>query len=66
MTTFPRPPIPRSGTIDKDYPRVKGAYAFHIGESAVCAMMRCIPTDVRFVYQTICRKDSQDITGEDR
>ncbi|XP_033626154.1 probable L-asparaginase periplasmic isoform X2 [Asterias rubens] len=54
------------GTIDKDYPHVKGGYAFEIGESAVMVMMQRIRTDVTFEYQTVCRKDSQDIDDDDR
>ena len=56
----------RPGTIDKDYPHVKGGYAFEIGESAVMVMMQRIRTDVTFEYQTVCRKDSQDIDDDDR
>ena len=54
------------GTIDKDYPRVKGGYAFEIGESAVRCMMQQILTDVMFVFETVYKKDSQDINDEDR
>ncbi len=62
LIVFQLPP----GTIDKDYPHVKGGYAFEIGESAVSLMMQRILTDLTLTYQTVCKKDSQDIDDGDR
>ncbi len=58
--------IQTGGTIDKDYPRKTGGYAFEIDEPAVERILSMVnPT---FVYEvlTVCRKDSQDITDQDR
>ncbi|XP_013415002.1 L-asparaginase 1 [Lingula anatina] len=58
--------IQTGGTIDKDYPRTLGGYAFEICEPAVERMFNKIQTNFQITYQTVCRKDSQDITDEDR
>ncbi|XP_022095674.1 uncharacterized protein LOC110981935 isoform X2 [Acanthaster planci] len=54
------------GTIDKDYPRRVGGYAFEIGESAVIGMMQRIQPDLQFTFKTVCQKDSQDMVDGDR
>ncbi|XP_072169914.1 L-asparaginase 1-like [Diadema setosum] len=58
--------IQTGGTIDKSYPQQKGAYAFEIGESAAKSILERhrIPLKVR--YETVCQKDSQYISDEDR
>ena len=55
-----------TGTIDKDYPKRKGGYAFEIGPSAVKTILTNIQPTIDFEFQTVCQKDSQDITDEDR
>ncbi|XP_046351263.2 uncharacterized protein LOC124131822 [Haliotis rufescens] len=58
--------IQTGGTIDKDYPKRKGGYAFEIGDSAVEKMARTLTPRSSWTFRTVCRKDSQDITQEDR
>ncbi|XP_046575213.1 uncharacterized protein LOC124283227 [Haliotis rubra] len=58
--------IQTGGTIDKDYPKRKGGYAFEIGDSAVEKIMRTFSPRSSWSFRTVCRKDSQDITQEDR
>jgi L-asparaginase len=58
--------IQTGGTIDKDYPKSIGAYAFEILEPAfdkILAKSKFIPS-----YEVIsfCKKDSQDISEFDR
>ncbi len=58
--------IQTGGTIDKDYPRTTKGYAFEITTPAVERILpRVNPT---FEYQviTVLRKDSQEITDDDR
>lgn len=63
--------VTTGGTIDKDYPRLSGGYAFEIGEPAVLSIMRDL-RDINavgsFSYSiaSVCRKDSQDISEGDR
>lgn len=56
------------GTIDKDYPRTRGGYAFEVGEPAVRRVLaRLRPArSIITKYDTVCRKDSLDITDDDR
>jgi L-asparaginase len=59
--------IQMGGTIDKRYPRKSGAYAFEIEAPAFLSMLekaRVKPENIRTL--SFCRKDSQDITKEDR
>ncbi len=56
-----------SGTIDKEYPRKTGGYAFEFGEEAAAKRIisRVNPVfDVQFV--TAFKKDSQGLTDDDR
>jgi L-asparaginase len=54
------------GTIDKDYPRTRGGYAFEIGDPAVERVLeRANPSFGRRVV-SIARKDSLELTAEDR
>lgn len=59
--------IQTGGTIDKDYPRSKGGYAFEFGEEPACARLidRLNPS---FGYKTVTafQKDSLEVTDEDR
>ncbi|KAJ8309239.1 hypothetical protein KUTeg_014113 [Tegillarca granosa] len=55
-------------TIDKEYPKTIKGYAFEIGEPAVKRILDRIKPgcSVNLKYVSVCRKDSQDITDEDR
>jgi L-asparaginase len=58
--------IQTGGTIDKDYPRATGGYAFEIGEPAVKRILQRINPNFDFEIISILKKDSLDITEEDR
>ncbi|MAD34675.1 MAG: asparaginase [Planctomycetes bacterium] len=58
--------VQTGGTIDKDYPRSRGGYAFEIGEPAAGRLMERWQATIDFCSQTACRKDSTEITDEDR
>ena len=58
--------IQTGGTIDKDYPKTTGGYAFEIGESAAKRILQRINPSFDFEIVSILRKDSLDITEEDR
>jgi L-asparaginase len=58
--------IQTGGTIDKDYPRATGGYAFEIGEPAVKRILQRVDPNFDFEIISILRKDSLDITEEDR
>ena len=55
-----------TGTIDKDYPKRKGGYAFEIGPSAAKTILINVQPTINLEFQTVCLKDSQDITDEER
>ncbi|KAG7156932.1 uncharacterized protein LOC121853180 [Homarus americanus] len=56
------------GTIDKDYPKASSGYSFEVGEPAVRRVLaRLRPSrSILVKLETICRKDSQDLTDDDR
>lgn len=58
--------IQTGGTIDKDYPRGIGGYAFEICSPAVERIFRRAKTLQEIHVASACRKDSQDLTIEDR
>lgn len=60
--------IQTGGTIDKDYPKTKGGYHFEIGPPAIANILAKIRPSIGFNYriETVCTKDSQDMTSEDR
>lgn len=58
--------IQAGGTIDKDYPKAVGGYCFEIGEPAVKRILRRVNPNFGFEVVTVLRKDSLDITEEDR
>mmetsp|Transcript_16977 Transcript_16977/g.23745 ORF Transcript_16977/g.23745 Transcript_16977/m.23745 type:complete len:240 (-) Transcript_16977:88-807(-) len=58
--------IQTGGTIDKDYPRKTGGYAFEIGESAVQRVVAGIDMDMDVKTVTACRKDSTEMKTKDR
>jgi L-asparaginase len=58
--------IQTGGTIDKDYPRTIRGYAFEIGEPAAQRVFERVGLELPVVFRTVCRKDSQEITADDR
>ena len=55
------------GTIDKDYPKGPGGYAFEIADPAVARVLaQAQPANFTHDIVTVCRKDSQDMAVEDR
>jgi hypothetical protein len=58
------------GTIDKDYPKGPGAYAFEIAPASDPAAGRVLaqaqPVSFTHDLVSVCRKDSQDMTVDDR
>lgn len=54
------------GTIDKDYPKMVGGYAFEITDPAVGRILQNVPTAFTHDIHTVCRKDSTEVTLEDR
>jgi len=58
--------IQTGGTIDKDYPKATGGYAFEIAEPAVKRILQRVNLNFDWEIVSILRKDSQDITEEDR
>lgn len=58
--------IQTGGTIDKDYPKNIGGWAFEIGEAAVIRILEKLSPSFQFEVLSLLRKDSQEITAEDR
>ena len=58
--------IQTGGTIDKDYPRKQGGYAFEIGPPAVSRIIEKLNPTFRYEIRPILQKDSLDLTVEDR
>ena len=58
--------IQTGGTIDKDYPKTTKGYGFEITEPAVKRILQKIKTENNFEIITFIKKDSQDITNNDR
>jgi L-asparaginase len=58
--------IQTGGTIDKDYPKTTGGYAFEIGESAAKRILQRANPSFDFEIISILRKDSFDLTERDR
>ncbi|CAE7227511.1 ASP1 [Symbiodinium natans] len=59
--------IATGGTIDKAYPRVTGGWGFEIGEPAATRILdRISPAGFSFEVQSVCAKDSQEISEADR
>ena len=56
------------GTIDKDYPRLTAGYAFEFGDIPAAKHMLDNHPNLGRTYQvyTVCKKDSQEITDDDR
>jgi len=58
--------IQTGGTIDKDYPKLAKGYGFDIGEPAVKRILEKVNPNFGFEIISILKKDSLDITDEDR
>lgn len=58
--------IQTGGTIDKDYPKIKGGYAFEFGEPATKRLLKRLNPSFEFEVITAFQKDSLDISLEDR
>ncbi|XP_065827512.1 probable L-asparaginase periplasmic [Oscarella lobularis] len=58
--------VQTGGTIDKDYPRSFGGYAFEIGEPAAPRVLKLGRVSFEYASCTVCRKDSQELTDADR
>jgi L-asparaginase len=58
--------IQTGGTIDKDYPKPINGYAFQINEPAVKRILQKANPNFDFEIISILKKDSLDITEEDR
>ncbi|MFC2116245.1 asparaginase domain-containing protein [Bacteroidota bacterium] len=58
--------IQTGGTIDKDYPHTTKGWAFEIGEPAVTRILQKLDPSFDFEVITAFRKDSLEITDEDR
>ena len=58
--------IQTGGTIDKDYPKQTKGFAFEIGEPSVKRILEKINPDFEFEIISLLKKDSLDITNEDR
>ena len=54
------------GTIDKDYPRTSGGYAFEFGEPAVKRILEQISPSFTFEIVPLLQKDSLDMDDNDR
>ena len=58
--------IQTGGTIDKDYPRSSGGYAFEFGEPATERLLTRLNPSFVFEVRTAFQKDSSEITADDR
>ena len=54
------------GTIDKDYPRATGGYAFEISNPATSRIFQRAKVNETIKQLIVCQKDSQEITEDDR
>jgi L-asparaginase len=58
--------IQTGGTIDKDYPKLTKGWAFEITDSAAERILRRVHPSFQYEVKGVLKKDSQDITDEDR
>lgn len=58
--------VQTGGTIDKDYPRATGGYAFELGSPAAERLLDRWTPSFEFEVCQVCRKDSSEITDDDR
>lgn len=58
--------IQTGGTIDKDYPKLSGGWAFEISEPAVERILEKLNPSFEYEIISALKKDSLEITDEDR
>lgn len=58
--------ITTGGTIDKDYPKPTGGYAFEMGEPAAKRVLAASRASIKYKVIEVMKKDSQDIDDIDR
>jgi len=58
--------VQTGGTIDKDYAKVWKAYAFEIEDPAVERVLARVNPTFEYRVETVCKKDSMDMTDDDR
>jgi len=58
--------VQTGGTIDKDYPRSSGGYAFEFGEPATERLLQRWDPSFAFDVRTAFQKDSTEVTDADR
>lgn len=58
--------IQTGGTIDKDYPKTRKGYAFEIAEPAIKRILQKANPNFDFEIIPLLKKDSLDITDDDR
>ena len=58
--------IQTGGTIDKDYPRASGGYAFEFGEPATERLLTRLNPSFTYDVRTAFQKDSTEIDSKDR
>ena len=58
--------VTTGGTIDKDYPKSPRGYAFEIEDPAVDRILERINPNFEYEIVLLLKKNSQDITDEDR
>lgn len=58
--------VQTGGTIDKGYPRKTKGYCFEITEPAVKRILKKVSPNFEFNIISVLKKDSRDITAEDR
>jgi len=58
--------VQTGGTIDKDYPRSSGGWAFEFGDPATRRLLERLDPSFDFEVREVCQKDSLEITDEDR
>jgi len=58
--------VQTGGTIDKDYPKSQGGYAFEIGEPASVSILKKLDPSFDYEIITAFKKDSLELNDEDR
>ncbi|CAB9528928.1 Glutaminase-asparaginase [Seminavis robusta] len=58
--------VQTGGTIDKDYPRSTGGYAFEFGEPATIRLLDRLQPSFAYTVATAFQKDSLEVTDQDR
>jgi L-asparaginase len=58
--------IQTGGTIDKDYPRSSGGWAFEFGEPATIRLLEKLNPNFNYEILTAFQKDSLEVTDADR